>query len=121
MLLNRCAGSQFFLSYLKERTKKTFIAEIKLFEVIITKNMNPKKIMEIINQDLIPRKEFKIDAVKCALASYNYGPRNLAKAVLSADSIAYDKYGKKLPLETKNYVPTVLGYYKWLEQNYPDS
>lgn len=120
-LLNKCAGPQFFLSYLKERTKKALIAEIKLFDVVITKNMNPKKIMDIIKQDLIPRKDFRTGAVKCALASYNYGPGNLAEAVLNTDSITYDKYGKKLPGETKNYVLTVLGYYKWLEENYPST
>ncbi len=60
-------------------------------------------------QKMITRLQKKFGSLELALAAYNWGEGNIAKAIAKAGSEDWEKVKKHVPTETAKYVPKVLG------------
>jgi soluble lytic murein transglycosylase-like protein len=95
-LLEKCADKDFMLA-LTRRYQKVL-----------------KKLGAPVNEEITDT-----DIISCALASYNAGQGRIGKAAAMSDSLSFDDYRLNIPLESRNHVKKVIGYYNYLEQNSP--
>jgi hypothetical protein len=92
-LLEKCADTNFMLALTRRYQK-------------VLKKLGAPVSEEITN----------IDIISCALASYNAGQGKIGKAAAMSDSLSFDDYKLNIPLESRNHVKKVIGYYNYLEQ-----
>jgi soluble lytic murein transglycosylase-like protein len=106
---NIMVGTKLLNNLLEKCTDKDFMLSLaRRYQKIL------KKLGAPINEEITDT-----DIIRCAVASYHSGQGTVGNAAGTADSLSFNDYVVSMSLEQQDYVRKVIGYYSYLEKNYP--